>query len=342
MRYLIYTDPHLCESLSIVRGRGERFSYRLENLIKAFKFINQTAKDNQCDKIYCLGDLAENNILTAEEISALSECYLREHAFVVGNHDMSTSEFNVCNMYKEVYYEPHAVSYPDHNLLILPFNREMLDLNELTAHLPKDRPTVIFSHNDVKGVNYGSIASKVGYEVADILANCQLFINGHIHVGKWVVNNRILNLGTVAGMNFNCLGAQWNPSFIILDTKDMSIQFIENPYSYLFHKIDVAPERIIDELNKLDASRENVVQIRVPLPIVDVVNQLLDEKNIQFRRVITYSYDNYSHQRQEEIRDFTKSESVFDSLRKFIMTKCDDEKYDKNNLLDEVRILEEI
>lgn len=342
MKILIYTDPHVCGSLSIVKGRGSRYTYRLENMIKTFQFINQTAKDHQVDKIFCLGDLAENNVLTAEEISALSECYIKEHAFVVGNHDMSTAEYNICNMYKEVYREPHGCAYGDFNLLIIPYSHEIHDLRELTSKFNKSKPTIILSHNDVKGVNYGNIASKVGYEVADILDSCQLFINGHIHVGKWVVNNRILNLGTIAGMNFNCLGAQWNPSLVILDTSTLELTFIENPHSYLFHKIDVAPEKIIDSLNRLDPNRENVVQIRIPLQLVEVVNKLLDEKNIKFRRIITYDYNNYSYQRQEQISEFTRSESVFDSLRKFITTNCSEDKYDRRRLLEEVGVLEKI
>lgn len=342
MKILIYTDPHVCGSLSIVKGRGSKYTYRLENMIKTFQFINQTAKDHNVDKIICLGDLAENNVLTAEEISALSECNLSNHAFVVGNHDMSTSEYNICNIYKEVYHEVGALPFYDCNILLLPYSHEIHDLRTLTRNFDRRLPTIILSHNDVKGVNYGNIASKVGYEVADILDSCNLFINGHIHVGRWVVTDRILNLGTVAGMNFNCLGAQWNPSLVILDTSTLKLTFIENPHSYLFHKIDVAPEKIMDALNRLDSSRENVVQIRIPLQLVEVVSKLLDEKNIKFRRIITYDYNNYSYAKQEQISEFTRSESVFDSLRKFITTNCDDEKYDKQRLLEEVGVLETI
>ena len=56
MRLLYYADPHWSVNSSIIRSRGLKYSKRLENLINSINWVENTARDQGCESIICLGD----------------------------------------------------------------------------------------------------------------------------------------------------------------------------------------------------------------------------------------------------------------------------------------------
>ena len=73
MKVCICGDVHWCTYSSILRKRGTRYSLRLENLIDSVNWVIDTAASNGCTDLFFLGDFFDASVLTAEEISALSE-----------------------------------------------------------------------------------------------------------------------------------------------------------------------------------------------------------------------------------------------------------------------------
>lgn len=333
MKIGLFADPHVCQSSSIVRGRGDKYSYRLENLIESFKWMHQFFIDNKVDKVVCLGDLADNNYLTAEDISALSECdFLKDYEYIIGNHDISSRDglYNVSNIYKNVYSKPTLVHNSDCDILYLPYSHNILDLKQLVTN-PSN--TIILSHNDIKGVNYGNIACKEGYDFSDILQSSKIFVNGHIHVGQWLVRDRIINLGTITGINFNCSGAKWDPSIGILDT-NAGLSVYENPVAFVFHKWDTSDIfEVATNLGKLDKSRTHVIQLRVPNTIVDDCRAMLDASGIKFSRIISYSEFKSS---SNLIKDEITVKPIAQSLVEYAKQYTDKDKYDVNMILEEI------
>ena len=55
-RILIYTDNHFCATSSIVRGRGNKYTLRLENQIKTMEWLVDKAQENNCVAMFCCGE----------------------------------------------------------------------------------------------------------------------------------------------------------------------------------------------------------------------------------------------------------------------------------------------
>ena len=117
--------------------------------------------------------------------------------------------------------------------------------------------TVMCSHNDLK-ITYGQYSSTVGYSIAEIEANCDLFINGHIHNGS-AISNKIINIGNLTGQNFSEDAFIYHHCIMILDTDTMHYDFYENPYALNFYKIDGKDNLI----KHIDSCKNAVISINV-------------------------------------------------------------------------------
>ena len=97
MRYFIFADPHWSSYSSIVRSRGEKYSTRLENLIKTINWVESEAQNQNCNTIVCLGDFFDKSELNSEEITALQEIKWANiiHYFLVGNHEMGRNNLEL-------------------------------------------------------------------------------------------------------------------------------------------------------------------------------------------------------------------------------------------------------
>lgn len=352
MKILLYTDPHISTNSSIVTGKMDgqehpRYSARLDKCISTFNWINKIATDNKVDQIICLGDLVDQSKLSAEELSAIGESHIESHTILIGNHDVSSLDgyFNSCNLYGRAIISPQVIKYDDFNLVYLPWSKEIVDLNRLCEGLSPDR-TIILSHNDLKGIYYGNYMSQYGYDIRDILQNCNLFINGHLHVGKWIQKNRIMNLGTITGLNFNNVGG-WTGFALMIDTSNnkFKLTWFENPYAFIFYDSKITSRlQLSDFMRSLDKTRFNVIQLRVPKNLVDVTRDTVERnKSICFSRILTL-HEKVTLEEGEEVIE-EKEEiaqsglSIYDSLREFIEKNCPT-KYDKESVMSEVNKLE--
>lgn len=301
MKLLIYADPHFSSYSSIVRSRGEKYSTRLENLIKTLNWIETTATKEQCDTIVCLGDFFDKCDLNSEELTALQEiCWSNiRHYYITGNHEMGRSNlefssshlFNLCSNTQTVDKVSALVdNEADTNIVFLPYvletNRQPL-LDYLKPY--KNKSTVIvLSHNDIAGVQMGQYLSKDGFTVDEIEENCNLFINGHLHNGS-SIGNKIINLGNITGQNFSEDAYTYKHQCLVLNTTTHDIQFIENPHAFHFYKINAVGQSLVSIQSTLSYLKTNsIVTIKVSSELVNHIKSVLDgcSNIIEYRLLI--------------------------------------------------------
>lgn len=303
MKLLLYSDVHWAENSSIIHARGDKYSLRLENLISSVNCAEEIAEKFNCDGVVCLGDFFDRPNLSSEEITALKEIRWANmpHHFIVGNHDAnindlsfaSTFVFNSSNF--DIVTEPTLMVSNDINetcdIVLLPYiiesDRKTLKdyLNYLCTDNMTFKSTIVLSHNDIAGINYGSFISKVGFDVEDILDNCDLFINGHLHNCGFVDSQeKILNIGNLSGLNFSENAFIHRHYCAILDTKTLELQFFENPYAFNFYKINTTK----NALDSIELGPNAVVSLQCKAEeVLDLKEQLAHNKNVILSRVQT-------------------------------------------------------
>ena len=170
MRILLYTDVHISQNSSIINTRGNKYSTRLENIIKSLNWAEEQAIVNKCDSIICLGDLFDRSDLNAEEITALKEIKWANlpHTLIVGNHESNvvsldfSSAFSLNNVF-DIINKPCSDVYDDFSITYLPYIVES-ERKPIKEYLPNSKKKIILSHNDIKGIQYGQWISKDGFD----------------------------------------------------------------------------------------------------------------------------------------------------------------------------------
>lgn len=260
MRILLFSDVHWSTYSSIVRGRGDKYSLRLENLIKSMNWVEECAEEYYCDRVICLGDFFDKSELDAESITALNEIKWSAipHTFLVGNHEVNTADLK--------YSTAHLFNLNESRIINTPCidNLGCCQILYLPYYLEKDRPNLIelfkdrdpkakkllLSHNDIKGINYGKFISKEGFSVEELESVCDVCINGHLH-NECQVSDKIRNIGNLTGQNFSEDGFVYSHNIIIVDTVEWKFYILENPFAMYFYKIDMINDWDIDYLNDL-------------------------------------------------------------------------------------------
>jgi DNA repair exonuclease SbcCD nuclease subunit len=295
----------MCPRASIINKLGTKYSVRLENCIESVNWLERMAEEYSCDYIINLGDFFDKPDLSSETITASKDIQWSDimHYSIVGNHDASTSDliFNSANSFMadrhSIITEPQVLFTDDCDILFLPYvvecDRKPLDQYFLDANantITTGKPRVIFSHNDIKGIQLGPVVSKTGFSVEEIEANCDLFVNGHLHNGQ-AITSSIINLGNLTGKDFGENAAKHAHNIAILDTKTLKLEFIENPYAFNFYKIQIDTEADIAQLATLKSNA--VVSIKCDSKLVDVVKQAVTETPniLESRIIITKNYD---------------------------------------------------
>lgn len=245
----IVGDIHWSKYSSIVRMRGEKYSYRLENCVKSINWAEQLFTDMNCSIVTYLGDFFDSPELTAEEITALKEIKWNnlEHYFLVGNHEMGINDLSYSSSHLFDYIDIEAGStvidkaqsqtFGDVTLHFIPYILEEHRKPFTDYVLATSHKNIVFSHNDIAGIQLGNIISKSGFKIDDIESNCDLFINGHLHNGS-KITDKIINVGNLTGQNFSEDAFKYDHCIFILDTTTLQIAVYENPYALNFYKID--------------------------------------------------------------------------------------------------------
>lgn len=326
MKLLLYSDVHWSETSSIIKGRGDgcKYSVRLENLIKSVNWAESIGVENHCDAVVCLGDFFDKPNLSAEEITALKEIVWGDlpHYFIVGNHDSNIGDLSFASTFVfkgnnfEIIREPSILENfnitSNTDVIMLPYitedNRKSLSEYVALSKTPMSNK-IVLSHNDIAGINYGKIVSQVGFQVKDILDNCELFINGHLHNSGFVDGQeRILNLGNLSGQNFSENAFIHRHYCAILDTDTCLLKYFENPFAFNFYKLAVD---IMTDLRKIHLGPNAIVSAQCVRDRVTELRDWLDnDPDILFSRLQSII------ERHTEVADIS-SLAVSDHLQQF-------------------------
>lgn len=304
MKILLFGDAHFCKRSSILNKFGTRYSMRLENQIQTFNWIKSQAIANNCNMVIGLGDLFDASQLNDMEITAAKELPFADIPtyLIVGNHESSVQDlsFNSTKLLENsnctAVAEPFSFYVDDTEICLLPYitEGERKPLAEYFQDAKIGSKRVILSHNDIKGISYGPVVSPIGFAVDEIEANCDLYINAHIHNGQQITD-KIYNIGNVTGQNFSEDALVYKHKIIILDTNSLSCEFIENPYAFNFYKLQIDCETDICSLDML--KNQAVLSIKCEQTLVDKVKDKLNtlDNVVEHRIILTKKVDAYSN-----------------------------------------------
>lgn len=338
MKILIFSDVHWSATTSIVVARGERFSKRLQYLQKTLQWVNAVAKQNCCEAMVCAGDFFDKSSCSDQEITALKEIqWLSDipYYFIVGNHESSVNslEYSVTNALatNNIYIidKPQSNQFDDCTLHFLPYVSQP-DRRPLSEYLVKPTvsvPQIVFSHNDIAGINYGGFISTAGFSCEQIQANCDIFLNGHLHNSQ-AISKKILNLGSVSAHNFTNDSARYAYGVWLLDTSAKALTFFENPHSLNFYKIQLhnqsdlaqlhnlkqqavlsikCTEELLSRARKLVMAKPNILQTRFT-----TVKQLIE--GVESARGEELSVDHFARFKEACIARFGESQVLYEQL----------------------------
>lgn len=257
-------DVHWSRYSSILRSRGDEFSRRLENCIESVNWAENLTKD--CDMVVYLGDFFDSSELNSEEITALNRVKWNDvyHYFLVGNHemginDLSYSSSHLFQLIKNGYIvdSPMSISDEDCNICFFPYlledHRESFsDYMNVHQYKVEGKKNIVFSHNDIAGVQMGKFISQSGFDIDELSTECDIFINGHLHNGG-IVKDKVINIGNLTGQNFSEDAFKYEHVACILDTDTLQCEVYENPYATNFYKLDTTTDNIDLSLLKSNA-----------------------------------------------------------------------------------------
>lgn len=287
MKVLFATDVHWSQHSSIVRSRGSIYSTRLENLIQSVNWVEQLAWDAGCQCIIYGGDFFDSSVLNSEELSALKDVQWAplSHLFLTGNHETTVSslEFSTAELFN-LCPNSAVVSKPEHydieganiEFCFLPYILERDRLPLESYFPPKHGKRIIFSHNDLKNVQYGSFLSTEGFTIEEIEENCDLYMNGHIHHCGYVTS-KVINGGNLTGQNFTEDASKYSHCVQVIDLQTLNVDFYINPYAFNFYKLDCRKYNTLDEIIPVisDLKEYSVITVTVKSSLsLDVKNYL--------------------------------------------------------------------
>ena len=243
MKILIYSDVHVSQDSSIVKSFGEKFSTRLEYIIKSLNWAEQLATDINCDLIFNLGDMFDKPVINAMEATAIQEVKWSDipHYILVGNHDSNVAslEYSSTSILQKLGFNiinnVTNLTINNVNFTFLPYILE--DNRKSLSDYTTNSTDIVLSHNDISDFNFGNLISKDRFKISEINTNCRLFLNGHLHNSSFI-NDKILNIGNLCGQNFSEDATRFSHGCWLLDTDDMSLEFHENPYALNFYKLE--------------------------------------------------------------------------------------------------------
>lgn len=259
MKVLIFTDNHFCETSSVLRQFGAKFTLRLENQLTSIDWLERLAIEKGCSAVICAGDFFDKATLTDSELTALQDIRWNDlpHCFLVGNHESSVNGLKFSSTKaleaknRTVVSEPCSLKQGDTEICFLPYIIES-DRKPVSkyfgARTAKKR--IIISHNDILGIQMGPIVSKTGFAIDDLERNADIVINGHLHNGQ-KISDKVINLGNLTGQNFGEDANRYRHNVMVLDTDTLEYELIENPYAFNFYKLEIALDKDLAKLSKL-------------------------------------------------------------------------------------------
>ena len=255
MRIFVIGDVHWSQNSSIVRGMGDKYSIRLENLIRSINWAERKAVEEKADLIVYLGDFFDRPELNSMEITSLKEVRwsLIEHVFLVGNHEASTAslEFNSTNVLRGLGFKVLEEPVQCDGVLYLPYISD--DRRKPLHEYVSESVGLVLSHNDIEGIRYGAFLSKNGFPLGDIESlhdsgRIGMFVNGHLHNHAEFKDSRgrvfLMNLGNITGQNLSEDAFVYRHQAMLVSLPDdgspAEMELIENPEAFNFCKLDAS------------------------------------------------------------------------------------------------------
>ena len=334
MKILCFTDNHFCERSSIITKYGTKYSIRLENQIESINWVESIAKEKDCKMVVCLGDFFDKPHLTDQEITALQDIKWAEnipHYFLVGNHESEENDLQYSSTkvleseYRVIIDKPFIYDLADIELAFLPYVVES-NKQSLETYFPKTgMPRILFSHNDVLGLQLGPIVSKIGFSIEEIESNCEFCLNGHLHNGQ-AISQRVLNLGNLTGKDFGEDAFRYQHKIIIIDTDTFAFETIENPYAFNFYKIDILTEKDLQLLENVKSNA--VVSIKCVDKYIEAAREkvALNSNIIETRLILIKTFE------ESDTQTVDISDLAVDQCVKF--AECCREKLDNTPILE--------
>ena len=331
MKILIFTDNHFCETSSIIRKYGTKYTLRLENQIKSLNWVEKLAKEKSCDMVICAGDFFDKAQLTDQELTALGDINWNglPHYFLVGNHESSVNglKFNSTKALegpnRYIISEPKVIDLDKTELAFLPYVIES-DRKPIKEYFTKSHEkALLISHNDIKGIQMGPVISQTGFEIADIESYADLTVNGHLHNGQ-PISKKIINLGNLTGINFSEDATRYSHNAMIVDTDTLTYDLIENPYAFNFYKLEINNRADLAKFGHL--SENAVLSIKCNKTYLAEVQEILSKINVIESRIII-TKDLSAEEAEIDMSDFS-----VDHIAKFI--ECAKERYGTNAILE--------
>lgn len=327
MRLLVYADPHWSVYSSIIRSRdiynGKEYSTRLIHLIQSISWVESMAEKHRCDAIICLGDFFDKESLNSEEISALSDVVFSSnipHYFIVGNHEIGRGDGSFSSSFL-MRLCPNTTVFDSVNkitvdggkteLCFIPYMlKKEINLYDVIGEQTTEK-RIVFSHNDILGINYGAYISESGVDVTSIDRCCDLYINGHIHNGS-CIGNKIINVGNLVGQNFSEDSFKYEHRVAIIDTENATkdrIEYIENPYSFNFYIMNFCNNSMEYAEKEIKSLKDfSVVSVKISesqLKIKEIVES--SEKIVGSRIIIERSIGDSNKNQDENSEDTSGS-----------------------------------
>lgn len=326
MKIGITADVHMSYTSSIMplHKNESKFTTRLQMCIDSVNWSEKLFEENNVDYIFNLGDLCDNTILRAEEISALSELYknrnensIKEY-YIVGNHEVldnnhkfhSTSFLkNIPNL--EVISIPKIIELKKDNETLKVTALPHMDFNKISHEFLKSiNSDILFSHIDIKGSSIRqNYCADFGID-PDML--CMYFnqaFNGHIHTQEELkcAKRNFWNVGSLTSSSFSDSN-YYIPSAHIYDTETQEFKSYQNPYVILFRELKV--DSLAELKNKIKNLTNNqfkyIIKITIPYAIRSGVENIISEFEnvISYRMISDLSKENKNLDKKLEDNDF--------------------------------------
>lgn len=291
MKILIYSDIHISQGSSIVKQQGDKYSLRLQHIVESISWAEDLAVKENCSYVFNLGDTFDKPIINAMEATAIQDIKWNNlpHYILVGNHDsdVASLEYSSVNVLKKLGFNvistAQNITLNNNSFVFLPYITEA-NRKKLLDYLP-DNNSIILSHNDIAGFNFGGFISKEGFHLDEINKNCRLFLNGHLHNSDWL-SEKVLNVGNLCGQNFSENAFKYNHGCWILDTEINKVQFFENPFAFNFYQIEYPKqEKLLEKIKN-----NSVLNIKCERSELDNLNKKLSllGNKISAQRVTIY------------------------------------------------------
>ena len=318
MRILIYTDPHFCEKFSIITKMGDKYTTRLENLIKSINWAEDLAYKRGCQYVICAGDFFDKPNLTQQELTALNEINFAPmcaHYFLVGNHESEENDlhYNSTEVLQQdrksnfIIAEPRLLEEPGFELAFLPYITEARR-QEIKDYFPEPKAKrLLISHNDLFGIQMGPAISTVGFKPAELETICDFCVNGHLHNGT-KITEKVINLGNLTGKDFGEDAFRYKHNVLIFDTDTWTYELIENPYALNFYKIDINSKA---DLNRIKSLKGNaVLSIQCKAPLLEELKAIISTMPDIIASRIVITRDITSTESEADIADLTVDQYV--------------------------------